>query len=118
MPLETTLERIAVALETIAKITVSTAQGAPLVKPKKEKASETTAAPADDLLGMGDEKPLIVVTIDDLHKALNAFMGKSGIDETKKLMVKHGAKADKPTITTIPVEKYGALMDELKQKGV
>ena len=109
MSIEESLSRIALALETI----VAKGPGEPPPSEAKPR-GRPKAAPApvveEDPLGDG---PAVAVTQDQLHAALKGFMDKNGIDKTKALMIKHGANAAKPVLTSIPAANYAALMAEI-----
>ena len=107
MSIEQSLERIAVALETITA-NVPVIGVATDAAPKEKKAKKETALPAEDILS---DAP--TYTQDEVHKSLRAYMDKNGIDKTKALMIKFGASAVKPVLTSIPVANYAALMKEI-----
>ena len=110
MSIEESLSRIALALETI----VAKGPGEPPpseAKPRgRPKATLTPVVEEDPL---GDGSAAVAVTQDQLHAALKGFMDKNGIDKTKALMIKHGANAAKPVLTSIPAANYAALMAEI-----
>ena len=107
MSIEQSLERIAIALEEIAGPGKIAPAGTEAPKEKKAK-KEAPAAPIEDILA---DAP--VYTQDEVHKALRAYMDKNGIEKTKVLMIKFGASAVKPVLTSIPVANYAALMKEI-----
>ena len=100
-------ERIAVSLETL--VALAQATEAPEKKKKKTEAVAAVATGIEDMLG--DAAPKI--TLDQVKDALRAHMRKNGAEVTKALMIKHGANAAKPVVTSIPEANYAALMKEL-----
>ena len=111
MGLEQNVERIAVALENLVELT-KVAMAVPAEDGKKKK--KETPAPAsqagiEDMLGDGAPK----ITLDQVKDALRGHMTKNGAEVTKALMIKHGANAAKPVVTSIPEANYPALMKEL-----
>ena len=115
MSIEQSLERIASALEQIA---AGKTAGCDAPPPAPRKAGrppkvEAPAAPAVEADPLADEPAAPAVSQEEVHKALRAYMDKNGIDKTKALMIKHGAAAAKPVLTSIPVANYGALMAEI-----
>ena len=114
--LEQVLERIAIALERIAA--VHAGQGALDTDTTKKKPGRPPKE-APILPGIVDVDPLAVdapavktFTVDEIRTALVAFKEKNGLDKTKALMIKYGADAAKPVITTIPAAEYAELMKE------
>ena len=107
MNIEQNLERIAVALETL--VALAQASEAPEKKKKKTEAVAAVATGIEDMLGDGAVK----ITLDQVKDALRAHMTKNGAEVTKALMIKHGANAAKPVVTSIPEANYPALMKEL-----
>jgi len=112
MSIENSLERIAVALESIA---ASKGNAVPVLA-QEAPAKKKTTAPVTPIL---DEDPLggapveNSITMDDIHKALRGYMDKNKIEKTKELMIKYGANAAKPVLTSIPEKNYAALMKEI-----
>ena len=103
MSIEQSLERIAIALE---KVVDGVGALTPIPEGKKKK----EAIPAEDL-GIGAEEKKI--TIDELRTALQGYKSVNGIDKTKALMIKHGANATKPVLTSIPEKNYAAIIQEI-----
>ena len=111
MSIEQNVERIAVALENLVELT-KVAMAMPAEEGKKKKKTEAVAAVATGIEDMlGDAAPKI--TLDQVKDALRAHMTKNGAEVTKALMIKHGANAAKPVVTSIPEANYPALMKEL-----
>ena len=114
MSIEQSLERIASALERLAgnapvpEIQVD-APTAKVGRPRK--AAELAPAVEEDPLALAPAEK--AVTTEEVRAALQAFMAKNGIEKTKALMIKHGANAAKPIITTIPEKNYAAVMVEI-----
>ena len=115
MSIEQNVERIAVALENLVELT-KVAMAMPAEEGKKKKKTEAVAAVAtgiEDMLGDGAAKPEEKITLDQVKDALRGHMTKNGAEVTKALMIKHGANAAKPVVTSIPEANYPALMKEL-----
>ena len=102
-----TLERIAVALETLVVL----AQASEVPEKKKKVKEPAPQAGIEDMLGDG-AKPEEKVTLDQLKDVLRAHMAKNGTEKTKALMIKHGAAVAKPVISSIPEANYAALLKE------
>ena len=81
--LEQQLERIAVALETIAAVV-----GTPVLEaqPDPKKRGRPAKEPAPEVDPLGDAP--VVVTQDEVHAALRKYMDKNGIEKTKAIMIK------------------------------
>ena len=110
MSIEQSLERIATALESIVAKGPSEPPPPSEAKPRGRPKAAPAPVVEEDPLGDG---PAVAVTQDQLHAALKGFMDKNGIDKTKALMIKHGAAAQKPVLTSIPAANYAALMAEI-----
>jgi hypothetical protein len=125
MSIETDLNRIATSLEEIVKHLKSnvvalgtpgrTESTKPLAeKPVKEKAVPVPVPVIDPITG--DQAK--TYTQDELHAVLQNYMEKNGVEGVngvKALMIKHGANKVKPTITSIPLANYGALVAEVSK---
>jgi len=113
MSLESSLERIAAALETIAAKEGCLPPPPEAVEKKKPGRPAKAAEPVVEVDPLGDEPTAKAISQDDVHKALRGFMDKNGIDKTKAFMIKHGANPAKPVLTSIPEKNYPAIMAEL-----
>ena len=109
--LEEVLTRIAVALEAI--VAKGPGEPPPPSDAKPRGRPKAVPAPVVEEDPLGDGPAAVAVTQDQLHAALKGFMDKNGIDKTKALMIKHGANAAKPVLTSIPAANYAALMAEI-----
>ena len=107
MAIEETLERIAIAVETIAKFQGEILDKMSEAKPGK-KAKEAEVDPLADAPAE--------FTQEQVKEALQVYMKKSGIEKTKELMIKYGADKAKPTLPTIPVAKYAEIMAALEKE--
>ena len=108
--IESNIERIAVALETL--VALAQASEAPEKKKKEKTPTPASQAGIEDMLGDGakaEEK----ITLDQLKEVLRAHMTKNGTEKTKALMIKHGAAVAKPVISSIPEANYAALLKEV-----
>lgn len=131
MSLEQTLERIAVALETIAVNTkpvgnpapVAATQATPAAEPPKKttkKAAPAAEAPVATTPDLADLEPPApptapaVVTEEMLRDALKRHVIKFGKDATGKVITKFGAKANAPLIADIDKTKYAQCVEALE----
>lgn len=132
MSIEADLNRMATALEEILKAlrgsaTLAIAPGvkSPAAEPVK-KTKVTPPAPVvemDPITGqpvpvnqeaqLGAAQP----TLDEVHVQLRLLKDnpKFGVETCKTLMVKHGADAAKPIISSIPPKNYAAIIAEIGQ---
>lgn len=112
MSIETSFERIAVALEEIAEFAKSGAVNTPAPAPvttKKKQAPE--AAPVEEDVAPAGK----AYTKAEVLEGLKAHADEVGSDLTIKLMIKHGADATVTRVDTIPVANYGALMTDVER---
>lgn len=129
MSLEQQLERIAVALETIATNTKPTGNPAPVAAPPapptaaEPKKTTKKAAPAAEPVTASDlsdleltpETPVAaVVTEEMLRDTLKRYVIKFGREATGKAISKFGAKANAPLIADIDKKKYKECVDALE----
>lgn len=119
MTVEAELKRIADALETLVGLQAPTA--APVVEaPKAARKSKSdpikpdveAAAAAPEKIGTpAAVQP--VYTRDQVYQKLREHADVYSADETKKLMVKYGAKT--PKVDEIPASNYPDLMGEVEE---
>ena len=132
MSIEQTLERIATALETIAKACDKAPAAAPTAAPAAAKPATTKAAkpttgmtapaatpvvapqPEHDPFAQEAEVPVPTITIQQLEESLRHHAKAFGTPTTLALMVKHGADRAKTTIKSIPTVGYQPLNDEIE----
>lgn len=139
MSIENTLERIAVALETLVSVEIqrrndlaktqgpaetgpaetgpaTQAQQADAPKKKTNKKENPVAEPSVGL-PMGEPEPTPVtdkpITKDELTKSLRLHASRYGVPITKGLMIKAGANPTEPTVDSIPVINYAALYTQI-----
>ena len=98
MSIETSLERIATALEKLA------GDKLPLITGSMEATPRAPYQTAPD--------PINEYTDDDVRKAVREFMNRAGQAATEEMIVKFGAKKDKPRLSDVK-DKNG-LMNALK----
>lgn len=133
MSIETDLNRIATSLEEMVKVmrgnpnpstpvAIPTAPTPPAATTKKSTslggkapnnaAVTPTTAP---VVAQPVEEPPPEPSLEDVHMQLRALKDspKGGIEFCKKLMIKHGADASKPVISSIPAANYSKLMAEI-----
>lgn len=122
MSLESTLERIATALEIIAGNV--NAPVAPSIEPVKTEAvkivkvtkaakiTEDTVAPGP-AEAQADVPPPAPVTLEQVLASIRIFADKNGSDKAKAIMVKYGADVKKPMSKDIKPENYGKLLKEI-----
>lgn len=121
MSLEITLERIAVALEAIAK--AKSGNPLPVLAPVKDKKAkpapevqnapaEQQAAPESDPFAQESGGQPSTITLGELTDLLRSHAKKLGNPVTIALVKKHGADPVMPKITGIPEGNYQACYDE------
>jgi hypothetical protein len=112
--MEQQLERIATSLETlVTQLSSANQKDADIALPEatiKPKKAKKEVDPLED--DPGTPTPA-AITVDDVHKALREYMTKNGVEKTKALMIKHGADAKKPILTSIPEKNFAALVKEI-----
>lgn len=126
MSIEIQLERIANALETlvgmkdvaapaietpkaeVAKAKVTVPKGAPVIKKAETVMPEPVAPVKTEVVS--------TITKELLTEALRNHASNGNAENTKALMIKHGANATTPKIDSIPVANYAALYAEVMKK--
>lgn len=142
MSLEQELSRIAIALEGIHGILKGRQNNvlAPAVSPAAVSAGIAASSPVASLGGkapkaaskaapagqasatpvkevdplLGDNQP----AMQEVHAALRQLMEnptKGGMEICKKIMVKNGANAAKPVISSLPPENYAAVLADIQE---
>lgn len=139
MPIENSLERIAVALETLAAIAkgntpaaaVDSANGTDIfatgaaagtlgndttpgakqeeARPARRRAAAAPATPAAAATAAPGET---VPTKEDIAERLRALVGIKGPDVAREVLTKHGVAR----LSELPVEKYAAIYKDMKEK--
>lgn len=102
MTIEKSLERIADALESLVQ------------KPSVTIREQETTTSANTAMQQPDTPPPVdkEYTIQDVQTFLIEYSKKHNEKKAVALLVKHGANKTKPTIKSLPVENYAALIQE------
>ena len=107
MTIESTLERIAEALETIAATYSGTAapEKAP---PKKASTKKAAAKPDKETVGKVDEDPGDGITKDQVREKLQELQKATTPAQAKSILKGHGAS----TIGNLPASKYAQVIEQ------
>ena len=117
MSIEKSLERIAVAFESLLGQQATTTNNVvtinPEVKPKKTTKKKAEVVEAEVLdVPISEPVEKAVYTLEDVRKSLAGYAKDHGKDATIELMIRHGADKAKPTVSSIPSEEYPRIIED------